>query len=207
MALVDLLYLCPDCGAESMEGKGSEATCPGCGTRFATTGRGQQIRVSAPHDGSTVVAAHELASRIEARDPVLQAIRQGTRGVLRRAEVLLSLAVGEGPVRQGHGILGFIEEFGPPDAGELTLTSGCLTFRSETTGIHEWRLADLTALQAASSSIQLTHPGRPLASFRFRSDSTRRWERLLQEAIRRVWREGGRGEVDEFQPRIRNHGS
>ena len=204
---MDLLYLCPACGAEGMEGKGSEATCPGCGTRFATTGRGQQIRVSAPHHGSQVVAAHELASRIEARDPVLQAIRQGTGEVLRRAGALLSLAVGEAPVRRGDGVLGFVEEFGPPAVGQLDLTSDGLTFRSEDADVHEWRLRDLTALQAASSSLQLAQPGRPLASFRFQDDSTRRWEWLVREAIRIVWREAGRGEVDEFQPRIRAHGS
>ncbi len=207
MALVDLLYLCPDCGAEAMEGKGSEATCAGCGTSFATHGRGQGILVTSADQGSQVVAAHELASGIEAHDSVLKAVRQGTGGVLRRTRVLLSLAVGEGPVRHGDRILGFIEEFGPPDAGELTLTSDGLTFTSEGEELREWRLAELTALQAASSSLQLTQPGRPLASFRFRSDSTRRWESLLREAIRRVWREAGRGEVDEFQPRIRAHGS
>lgn len=59
-----------------------------------------------------------------------------------------------------------------------------------------------TAIQASSSSIQIKARGEPVVSFRFPEDSPRFWEELLQEALRRFYRERGMGEIREFQPRI-----
>ena len=150
-----------------------------------------------------MVPAHELVSRLESRDPALQAVRRGDEGILHRADALLRHAEGEGVLRHGDGILGFVEEFGPAASGSLVLTRHSLTFSYDDGGHCEWLLGELSAVQAASSSIQLTQPSQPLASLRFTGDSTRRWERLICEAVRRVWRNEGRGEVLEFQPRIR----
>jgi hypothetical protein len=39
-------------------------------------------------------------------------------------------------------------------------------------------------------------------TFRFRTGSPRLWEELLQRALRALWRDLGRGEIREYQPRI-----
>ncbi len=66
-----------------------------------------------------------------------------------------------------------------------------------------WDLEEIRSLQASSSSVQLTTERGALLLFRFRNDSTRRWESLLRGAVARRWEALGRGRVVEFQPRIR----
>ena len=57
-------------------------------------------------------------------------------------------------------------------------------------------------MQTSSSSLQVTIPSGELIQLRFSLDSPRRWEQLLKAALQKAYREAGRGEIVEFQPRI-----
>ena len=67
----------------------------------------------------------------------------------------------------------------------------------------EWPLLDIRALQGSSSSLQISPLEGGVVTFRFEEESSRRWEELLKAGLRRMWSEAGRGEIAEFQPRIR----
>jgi hypothetical protein len=87
--------------------------------------------------------------------------------------------------------------------GTLALDGTELSFREDGGGRHGWRLADLRALQGSSSEVQVSPASGGLVAFRLAEDSPRRWEEALKAGLRAVWRHQGRGEIVEFQPRIR----
>jgi hypothetical protein len=66
-----------------------------------------------------------------------------------------------------------------------------------------WLLLEIRAVQTSSSSLQISPAEGGVVEFRFPGDSTRRWESLLHYALRQAFRRAGRGEIVEFQPRIR----
>lgn len=66
-----------------------------------------------------------------------------------------------------------------------------------------WPLLEIRAVQTSSSSLQISPAEGGVVEFRFPGDSTRRWESLLHHALRQAFRRAGRGEIVEFQPRIR----
>lgn len=105
-------------------------------------------------------------------------------------------------LRQAGAYLGRVEVFGPKQSGRLRLEAGRLGFTGAR-GSWQWPLHEVTAVQPASSSIQLKATGRPVVSLRFPIGSVRLWEQRIKYGVRLAWREAGRGEITEFQPRIR----
>jgi hypothetical protein len=106
------------------------------------------------------------------------------------------------PLRQGNELLGFVERFGPPAPGRLTLTADELRFLPEHGRARTWRLLDVTAVQPASSALQLKPRDQPVVTLRFLDCSVRLWERRIQDRMRTAFRAAGRGEIVEFQPRV-----
>jgi hypothetical protein len=117
--------------------------------------------------------------------------------------VLLREAHAARPLRDGPELLGFVERFGPARAGRLELGSDALRFAPDAGEPPVvWPLLDVTAVQPASSALQLKLRGRPVVSLKFLDSSVRLWEQGLHRALRTAYRAAGRGEIVEFQPRV-----
>lgn len=196
MALIDLLHRCPICGADPMEGSGARAHCPECGGGFEMDGRvgGIWVRSQGSH---RVVPVGEVMADVD---------RWGREAEVSRpqARVLLRVASGQEPVRHRKRLLGFVERFGPPEAGLLRIDPETLSFfPQEGADDRCWPLAEIRSVQASSSSIQFCPGEEALVSLTLQESSTRRWEGLICGAIEELWRSRGWGEIAEFQPRIR----
>jgi len=199
MALTDLLYRCPACGADPLEGKGALARCADCGTTFdASTPGGILVTAGSVR---TRVPAAELLEEISKRSPrALSATGLASSATLRET-------IAEVPVRYRDTLLGFREEFGPAVDGSVRLDGESLSFTPTTGGSRSWDLAEVRAVQGASSTLQVSLVGGQVLLFRFRDTSPLRWEEELHSTLRTLWTRLGRGEIEEFQPWIRASGA
>ena len=196
MPLTDLIYRCPFCGTATVKGKGVEAHCPGCERvyRQATTGDGLRVR---GRDGS------DLEIEVVALLDRTGSLGEDEDGTVLESSALASFAYSERPVRYRDSLIGFFEERGPSRPGQLRLDDRTVQFTEPSGELHQWSLLDLRAVQTASAAVQISPLAGGLVSFRILDDSPRRWEQTLKARLRSVWREEGRGEIIEFQPRIR----
>jgi hypothetical protein len=193
MALFNFLYRCPRCGADPMEGRGDEVRCPQCGIRVRRGGGGATLRV--------VEAGKEVA--LPAAELTAATAAVGGAGSLpREAMVTRSRSAAEEPVHHRGRLLGYAERQDEGEVGRLRLTDVDALFLQEERVRDRWPLLRFRALQSSSSLVQFSTPDEPLVQFRFQSDSPRRWEELFRLALQRAWRNAGRGEILEFQPRI-----
>jgi hypothetical protein len=205
MGLVDFLFRCPYCGADPLLSRGkTEAHCRECARSFRLARWGRAILVRDPA-GETAVSPVSLGRALAARGGAVSTAEDDQGRLRREARVRIRVARTEAPVWYRGRLLGFFERFGPQEEGRLRLEGGRLSFRPEPEGPAglAWRLDEIRALQSSSSSLQISPAEGGVVLFRFPEDSSRRWEELLAEALRRQWREAGRGEIVEFQPRIR----
>lgn len=193
MALSDLLWACPTCGADRGLA-GAEAVCSSCGTRFQRGPRGT-IRATAPDGGETVRSAAEWLERLPAPSTLLGS------DPIRVASVLVRRATGSADVFGEAGYLNRVEVFGDEEHGWLRLEADRLVLEG-LQGEGEWPLETLTAVQASSNNLQIKRKGEPLVSFRFQDDAIYLWEHLLRAALRDFYGRTGRGVIREFQPRI-----
>jgi hypothetical protein len=183
-----------------MEGKGARASCQSCGAVFEVDSRRQGILYRS-QGVERLLPASELVQGVIGADGSTGPAGQG--GLPWEAEASMREATDQDPIRFRGELLGFVERFGPPSVGVLTLAEDSLRFRPKGRGtIRNWPLGQMRAVQASSSSIQITLGRGRLVSLRLAKDSTRRWELGLCEALRRHWVEQGWGRIIEFQPRI-----
>jgi len=202
MALTDLLYRCPRCGRDPLPGVGERAECPECFTSYMRGSVGSRIRVSFPGGSPAELPPHVLTGRIEALGGALP-VEPGEGGEVRRTPVRMQRSQEEDPVEWEGSLVGFVERYAPPEEGVLRLTADALEFLdSRGSLVASWNLTTLTAVQGASSAVQIGLPGGWLHQFRFPVDSPRRWEALLRILVARARRRAGMGDVVEFQPRI-----
>ncbi len=204
MAIHDLLWACPLCGAVDSiapAGKGKES-CRACGAAFRR-GKRALIEVTRPDRTVETRPAGEWAARLPAV-PGGEAAPVGESGAGpgRRTRVLARFALGDEAIRRGGVFQGTMERLGPERPGTLALTETSLELQLEDGEARRWRLDEVAALQASSRTIQLRPRGEPIVSFRFPESSARLWEERLTGALRARWRALGRGEIVEFQPRI-----
>lgn len=202
MGLTDFLYRCPVCGKDPVEGQKTRARCPDCGARFEAAPRDGGIHV-AVGDETRIEAAWTLADSMEEKGGAVARATSGEGTLEYSATAAVRFSTEQRTLRHRGSVLGFIEEFGPATAGRIRITDEALFFEEEGGREHVWHLMDLRAVQTSSSTVQVTLQDGRLVSFRFSDDSTRRWESLLYYVLRRCWKELGRGEILEFQPRIR----
>ena len=66
MPLIHLLYRCPRCGHDPLEGEGDRAWCLACGTRFARGGPGGLIDVREADGTCWAVPGHRLTAALDA---------------------------------------------------------------------------------------------------------------------------------------------
>ncbi|HEX9109175.1 MAG TPA: hypothetical protein VF832_18135 [Longimicrobiales bacterium] len=211
MAIRDLLWACPLCGTVGgIAPAGKAEACSACGASFR---RAQAARIEAHRaDGRTETrSATEWSALLPAEPPVTALPADGREGapsegqgrvLVRRDRVLARFARGEQAIRHAGRFIGMMERFGPERAGELVLRQESIELDLEDGERREWPLDRVAALQASSRTVQLRPRGEPIISFRFPESSARLWEESIAAALRRRWRETGRGEILELQPRI-----
>lgn len=196
MAIRDLLWGCPLCGTEGrLRTRGRITNCVACGARFSRA------------EGAAILAATPDGRRHEATaatwvDRMVPPVPPGPEETLGPELAILRIAERPVAVRPGGVFVGWGERFGPRQKGSATLTPDSLVFEENSGTRHEWRLDTFTAVQPTSSALQVKTRGAPVAYFRFFESSVRRWEHWIQHRLRAIYRDTGRGEIVEFQPRI-----
>jgi hypothetical protein len=223
MAIRDLLWACPLCESEGTlhTTRGAE-TCRNCGTSYRR-GRGAEIVARAAGQPDLRLSAAEWLDRLPPLD-IERRIREAMSrdGVIQREPGVLRLETGAQPVAFRGTYLNRIERLGPPQAGTLQLEADRISFHladdsaerdAAATSDHDgspdrsgplvtWAFDEIRAVQPSSSTLQIRALGQPLASLTVPHGSIRFWEELLCAALKAHYRDAGRGEILEFQPRI-----
>ncbi|MDE2763025.1 MAG: hypothetical protein OXQ94_06600 [Gemmatimonadota bacterium] len=201
MALVDFCYRCPECGHDPMQGEGDVALCVPCGVRIEHRG-GRLVMTSARSDVPKHVDAAWIGRRIDEHGGPMTRATGGDGGLAYSARALISWRIREEAVWHRGVLRGFAETMGPALPGSITVDRDRVSIDDGGPGSGSWRHLDLGAVQAASSSLQLSLPADRFVQFRFLDDSPRRWETLMRRLVADAWERAGRGRVVEFQPRI-----
>ena len=184
-----------------MSGEGDAAWCVSCDIRIERS-RGRLLLSLPGGHGQLDVSAAELCRRLDEHGgPMTRATRDD--GTLEySAHARISWRVSERAVRYRGVLRGFAERMGPGAPGTVTVDRERIHVECGDRRSGSWRHLDLGAVQASSSSLQLSLPGDQLVQLRFVDDSPRRWETLMRRLITDAYERAGRGRVVEFQPRI-----
>ena len=221
MPIHDMLYRCPRCGHDPLDGHKGRARCSSCGTRLEQ-GRGSVIIVRPLKGPPEQTSATSLLADMEkiggpgtgkgrGRD-------LGEESLFREARVTLGMAEGHDVIRWRGEVLGFSERISWKGEGLIRLRGEALTFTpvQDTVGLVERNgraglgeraegfsclLGDIRGVQISSKALQVTLEGSRLYQFEFIDDSPKRWEDLLCLALTRLYSQSGRC-ILEFKPRV-----
>ncbi len=193
MPIRHLLYACVECGREGgIQPTKDGEVCDRCATRY-TRAEGSMIRCERPGRETEVKHPADWLNYLHTHSE---------KGATRRpAPVTLRIAPRQKPYRHSDVLLGFIEEFDPPEDGTIELGEDSINFKSAA-GERRWPLDELTAVQPTSGTLNLKLRKGPLVAIRFRDGSPLLWEERVKAAIQKRFSASGRGEIAEFQPRI-----
>ena len=183
-----------------MEGKGDRAWCPGCGMRIAR--RRGRLLVTDELRETHEITAYKLVQDIDLHETYIQGTFRPDADFRHSARALVSWREEERAIWYRGVLRGFAETMGDPAPGTVSARRDEVRIETSATGREAWGYLELGALQASSSSLQLSLPGDRFVQLRFAGDSPRRWEEMLRALVRDAHRRAGRGEVLEFQPRI-----
>ena len=197
MPIHHMLYRCPRCGHDPLDGHKRRATCSSCRTRFEQ-GRGSVIIVSPPDGPPEPTSASSLVADVE---------RMGGPGaergdLSREGKIRFGRAEGHDVIRWRDEVLGFSERISWKGEGLLRLEGESLTFRlgEESEGF-SFLLGDIRGVQISSRALQVTLDEAHMCQFEFLHDSPKRWEDLLHLALTRFYARSGKC-ITEFKPRI-----
>jgi hypothetical protein len=194
VALKDLLWACPLCARLSgIRRSGKHEECAQCGTTFRR-GSGASIIALAPGREPIAASVPDWLAMLPPF-PELPEDPAAERVIIRRVRQTMRV------LRDG-ALLGWAERFGKRVKGTLALNANEVRMTAEDATAVTWALEHLVAIQPSSTSLQLRARGGAPISVSFLDASVLLWERWLQDAVQRRWRDLGRGEVHEFQPRI-----
>ena len=220
MPIHDMLYRCPRCGQDPLEGHEGRAKCSSCRTRFEQ-GRGAII-VRPPDGPPEEVTASSLLADLEKMGGPGTGRRRGRdpseAGLFREAGIVLGKAEGHDVVRWRGEVLGFSERISWKGRGRIRLEEDALTFtpgqdpvgslgRKGRAGPDDdaeglsCRLGDIKGVQISAKALQVTLERGRLYQLEFIDDSPKRWEDLLRLALRRFYARSGQC-IAEFKPRI-----
>ena len=206
MPIHDMLYRCPRCGHDPLDGHKGRARCFSCGTRYEQ-GRGSVIIVRPPEGPLERISAASLVADMD-RMGGLGTGKDRGRGLpeqspFREARVALGLAEGYDVIRWRGEVLGFSERISWKGEGLLKLEGEALTFTPLGNRAEGFSclLSDVRGVQISSGALQVTLEGTRLYQFEFVDDSPKRWEDLLCQALSRLYTKTGRC-ITEFKPRI-----
>jgi len=205
MPIHDMLYRCPRCGHDPLDGHKGRARCFSCGTRYEQ-GRGSVIIVRPPEGPLERLSAASLVADMDRMGGPGTGKDLG-RGLpeespFREARVRLGLAEGYDVIRWRGEVLGFSERISWKGEGLLRLDGEELSFRPD--GKAEGfscLLGDIRGVQISSMALQVTLAGARLYQFKLLDGSPKRWEDLLCLALRRFHARSG-NHITEFKPRI-----
>jgi len=221
MPIHDMLYRCPRCGHDPLDGHKGRARCLSCGTRFEQ-GRGSLITVRPPEGPPEQASATSLLADMKKMGGPGTGKGQGRdlseESLFREARVVLGMAEGYDVIRWRGEVLGFSERISWKGEGLIRLEGEALTFTpvQDTVGLVERNvrtglggsaegfsclLGDIRGVQISSKALQVTLEGRRLYQFELIDDSPKRWEDLLCLALKRLYAQRGRG-IIEFKPRV-----
>lgn len=204
MALHHLLFRCPYCGHDPLKGEGDRATCSACSRQYVRRRAGGTIAVHGASE-TVDVPIGELTHRIDEHGGALTSGVGADGRIHYSARATAQEADEDQPVRFRGQVLGFVEQLGEGEPGELTIDEEALSFVADgppKSQRRTWTLLGVRAVQSASSSIQISPSEGGVVLFKFESDSPVRWERLVKQAMQRAYDRAGRGQIREFQPRI-----
>ncbi len=195
MPIHHMLYRCPRCGHDPLDGHKKGARCSSCGTSFEQ-GRGSVIIVRPPDGPPEPSAASSLLAEVKKRGG------PGGKSLFREARITWGRAEGHDVIRWRGEVLGFSERISWKGEGLLKLEEETLSFSPsrEAEGF-SCLLGDIRGVQISSRALQVTLEGNCLYQLEFVSDSPKRWEDLLCLALRRSLLRSGK-RIVEFKPRI-----
>jgi DNA-directed RNA polymerase subunit RPC12/RpoP len=208
MPIHDMLYRCPRCGHDALDGHKGRVHCSSCGTRFEQ-GRGGAIIVRPPGGPPAESTASDLIARVEALGGPGVGAELGEKGLFREARITFGRAEGQDVIRWRGEVLGFAERISWKGRGSIRLEGEALTFKPDQARVPDegsdqgfsCLLGDIRGVQISSKALQVTLDGARLYQFEFMDDSPKRWEDLLCLALTRLYsRDGLR--IVEFKPRI-----
>lgn len=183
-----------------MDGKGDRARCRSCGTRVAR--RRGRLFVSSTSHGTHEVNASKLLQNIDLHEDFSDDAFRPSAGFAQSARVLVAWRDKEEAIWYKGTLRGFSETMAPEARGTVAADRDEVRIEAPSARSGRWSYLELRAVQASSSSLQLSLPGDRLVQLRFSADSPRRWEEMLRALVRDAYRRAGRGAVLEFQPRI-----
>jgi len=205
MPIHHMLYRCPRCGHDPLDGHRRRASCSSCETSFEQ-GRGSTIIVRPPDGPPEPTAASSLLADVEkmggpgfgkdlAKDLSEEILFGETRIAFGRAE-------GHDVIRWQGEVLGFSERISWKGEGLLRLEGEALSFRPVTgSEAFSCLLGDIRGIQISWRALQVTLDETRLSQFELLEDSPKCWEDLLCLAIKRFYARMGQ-RVTEFTPRI-----
>ena len=205
MPIHHMLYRCPRCGQDPLDGHKRRARCSSCGTRFEQ-GRGSVIVVRPPEGPPEPTAASSLLADVEKMGG--PGIKRdlgkdlGEETLFRESRIVFGRAEGHDVIRWRGEVLGFSERISWKGEGLLRLEGEALSFRpgGGSEGF-QCLLGDIRGVQISSRALQVTLEQTRLCQFKLLDDSPKRWEDLLCLALRRFYAQSGQ-RVTEFKPRI-----
>ena len=223
MPIHHMLYRCPRCGHDPLEGHKGRAKCSSCETRFEQ-GRGAVIIVRPPDGPPEQSTASDLLADVERLGgPGLAGsglgAQPGEASLFREARIAFGRAEGHDVIRWRGEVLGFSERISRKGRGTVRLEAEALTFEPDrgTAGGRGGQgsldglggldqrfsclLGDIRGVQISSRALQVTLDRGRLYQFEFGDDSPKRWEDLLCLALTRLYARSGQ-RIIEFKPRI-----
>ena len=223
MPIHNMLYRCPRCGHDPLDGHKGRAKCSSCGTRFEQ-GRGAVIIVRPPDGPPEQCTAGSLLADLGRlggpgrAEPGLGA-QLGEASLFREARIAFGRAEDHDVIRWRGEVLGFSERISWKGRGTVKLEGEALTFEPDQ-GTGRGRssrggqdsldgldqsfsclLSDIRGVQISSRALQVTLDGGRLYQFEFVDDSPKRWEDLVCLALTRLYARSGQC-ITEFKPRI-----
>ncbi|MGD8277248.1 MAG: hypothetical protein PVH00_04445 [Gemmatimonadota bacterium] len=196
MAIRDALWACPFCREiGSIRPTRDAEVCSACGAEFQPAAAAT-ITARAPGSVPETRSLQAWESDLPDLDQAAERIPPPGKAVLRTATA-------PRPVHFHEGLLGWAERFGPKTEATVELREDDLVIRTGAGSPEIWDLAAVTAVQPSSSSVQLRRRDGMLIALAFPDGSVRLWEARFQAAVRRAYRNRGRGEITEFHPTIR----
>ena len=132
MPIHHMLYRCPRCGQDPLDGHKRRARCSSCGTRFEQ-GRGSVIVVRPPEGPPEPTAASSLLADVEKMGG--PGIKRdlgkdlGEETLFRESRIVFGRAEGHDVIRWRGEVLGFSERISWKGEGLLRLEGEALSFR------------------------------------------------------------------------------
>ena len=215
MPIHHMLYRCPRCGHDPLDGYKGRGKCSSCGTQFEQ-GRGAVIIVRPPDGPPERSTASSLLADVERHGGPGLGMQLDEASLFREARVAFGRAEGHDVIRWRGEVLGFSERISWNGRGTVRLEGEALTFYPDqgAAGARGGQgnlgglgqsfscvLGDIRGVQISSRALQVTLDGGRLYQFGFLDDSPKRWEDLLCLALTRLYAQGGQC-IAEFKPRI-----